>query len=597
MNTPSATPAAPESDLASTPPVGTVPEGSLLQEIQRLVAEKTSFKAADVVAVQDKVLQQDFTLNASFILYKNIKVTPVNGYFKSRSQDHRTPTDELAQSGIVSLIEKLEVDAEKRLDDKVKNNETLPLDLEEGIYLGTAARFWSLEKCHTCNKEGDIVCDMCAGNREYVCPQCKGEQRLPCRAPGCDQGRTACMTCLGSGEIVQEKDVPYEFSGGGKEGGPQKVKYQTVKEMIPCNNAECVKGTVPCLACRGNAVVPCPRCSGKGACPCEKCNKTGKLKCPQCAGSHETGQMYEGSIDLKIHHTTSLPGSPSEYAKKILELEKDPIRLAQISNSVIQQEYVGWRGLDNHRMLKIVYNGHLNVETIEVACNGKRYRAIAYGKERQWLTQGGIVENLVQSDFEDLRKAGKQIDANQLPMTDYKTPQSVLQRFLRVPDNVEALQKPDSEIYASAQGEEARKWVLKCAQEMKFNYAKVQIGMVALMIFGVMMGLWLVIGSTGFWEFLIIGVAGYCLSLVLIVKMDTDIDKLYLRSMPFVKNFNVLDAAGKPLLRPGGWEVFSHTGARLVPSRMVWRFYWALMACLFYWFWIRRLFNWLFGSM
>lgn len=596
MNKPSANSATSETDLTSTPVAGTVPDGSLLQEIQRMVAEKTSFKAADVVAVQEKNIQQDFTLNASFVLYKNIKVTPVNGYFKAKSQDHRAPTDDLAQSGIVSLIEKLEIDAQKRLDDKVKNNPTLPLDLEEGIYLGTATRFWSLQKCETCNEEGEIVCDMCMGNREYVCPQCHGNQRLPCRAPGCDQGRTICMTCLGNGEVVQEKDVPYEFSGGGKEGGPQTVKYQTVKEMIPCPNAECVKGTVPCLACRGNAVVPCSRCTGKGACPCEKCSKSGKLKCPECAGSHETGQMYECSIDLKIHHTTSLPGSSSEYAKKIFDLEQDPVRLASISTSVIQQEYVGWRGLDNHQMLKIVYTGHLDIESIEVACNSKKYKAIAYGKERQWLTQGSIIENLVQSDFEELRKVGKQIDTYQLPMTDYKTPQKVLQRFVSVPDNVNALQKVDSSIYPTEQGEESRSLVLKCAQEMKFNYARIQVGMVCLMIFLTMMGLWLVIGSTGFWEFLIIGVAGYCLSLVLIVKMDTDVDKLYARSMPSIKNFNVLDAAGKPLLRHGGWEVFSHTGARLIPSRIVWMFYWLLMACLFYWFWIRRLLGWLFGA-
>jgi hypothetical protein len=599
MNKPSASPPPSDANAAPAPPTtAALSQRSswLLQQIQQTVAEKTSFKASEVQLVQDKLVEQDFKLSATFILYKNIKVTPVNGYFKAQSKDIRAPDDELAQSGMVALIEKLQTDAEKRLDDKVKNHPGLPLDLEEGIYLGTATRFWSLHKCQTCNKEGEIVCDMCAGNREYVCPQCKGNQKLPCRAPGCDQGRTMCMTCLGSGEVVQEKDVPYEFSGGGKEGGPQTVKYQTVKEMIPCPNAECVKGTVPCLACRGNAVVPCPRCNGKGACPCEKCKKTGKLSCPQCAGSHETGQMYEGSIDLKIHHHTSLPAQSSEYGKKIFELEQDPIQIANLSSSVVQQEYVGWSGLDNHRMLKIVYGGRIDIESIEVACNSKKYKAVAYGKNRQWLTQGGIVESLQESDFEELRQVGKKIDAQQLSMIDYKTPQRVLQRFVVTADNRDALQKPSTEAYTSAHGNECRTLVLKCAQQMKFNYARLYLISVCAVVFFAMMGLWLVIGSTGFWEFLIIGVAGYCLSLVLIVKMDGDIDQLYARSMPSVKNFNVHDAAGKPLLRPGGWEVQSSQGTRMVPSRLLWVFYWGLMACLFYWFWIRPLLAWLFGG-
>lgn len=596
MNKPAANSASPELATAPTPSATVGQAGPLLQEIQRMVAEKTSFKATDVVAVQQNVFHQDFTLSASFVLYKNIKVTPINGYFKAQSKDHRAPTDELAQTGMVALIEKLETDAEKRLDDKVKNHPGLPLDLEEGTYLGTATRFWSLQKCQTCNKEGEVVCDMCAGNREYVCPECHGNQKLPCRAPGCDQGRTMCMTCLGNGEVVQEKDVPYEFSGGGKEGGPQRVKYQTVKEMIPCPNAECVKGTVPCLACRGNAFVTCKRCAGKGACPCEKCKKTGKLSCPQCAGSHETGLMYEACIDLKIHHQTKLPAQSSEHARKIFELEKDPIQIANLATSVVQQEYVGWRGLDNHRMLQIVYGGHIDIESIELACNGKKYKVIAYGKERKWLTQGGIVENLVESDFEELRKVGRQIDAHQLFLTDYKTPQRVVQRFVTIANNRDALQTVGSEAYESPHGQESRTLIVKCAQEMKFNYARLYLAWVCLAIFCTMMGLWLAIGSTGFWEFLIIGVAGYCLSLVLIVKMDGDVDQLYARSLPSIKKFNVLDAAGKPLLRGGGWEVWSGHGTRLVPSRWVWMFYWLLMACLFYWFWVRRFFSWLFGS-
>lgn len=172
MNKPSASP--PPSDANAAPaPIAALSQRSswLLQQIQQTVAEKTSFKASEVQLVQDKLVEQEFKLSATFILYKNIKVTPVNGYFKSQSKDIRSPTDELAQSGMVALIEKLQTDAEKRLDDKVKDHPGLPLDLEEGIYLGTATRFWSLHKCQTCNKDGEIVCDMCAGNREYVCPQ------------------------------------------------------------------------------------------------------------------------------------------------------------------------------------------------------------------------------------------------------------------------------------------------------------------------------------------------------------------------------------------------------------------------------------------
>jgi len=595
MNKPAVSPAHPE-PAPAPPPAATVGQGeSLLQEIQRMVAERTSFKAADVVAVHQNVLHQDFTLNASFVLYKNIKVTPINGYFSPQSKDQRATTNALAKNGIIGLIETLEIDAEKRLENKIKSHAGLPSDLEEGTYLGATTRFWSLEKCKACNKEGEVVCDVCKGNREYVCPECHGNQKLPCRAPGCDHGRTVCMTCLGNGEIVQEKDVPYEFTGS-REGGTQTVKYQTVKEMIPCPNAECMKGSVPCLACRGNAFVTCKHCAGKGDCPCEKCKKTGKLSCPQCDGSHETGLMYEGSIDLKTNHQTKLPAEASEHAKKIFELEKDPIAIVNLASSVVQQDYLGWGGLDNHRMLKIVYRGHIDIESIDLACNGKKYKVIAYGKERKWFTQGGIVESLVESDFEELRKVGKQIDARELFPTDYKTPQKVIQRFMSIANNRDALQKLGSDAYNSPRGQESRALIVKCAQEMKFNYARKQLAWIGTTIFFTMMALWLAIGSAGFWEFLTLGVAGYCLSLVLIVKMDGDIEKLYARSLPSVKKFNVLDAAGKPLLRGGGWEVSSSHGTRLVPSRWVWMLYWLLMAFLFYWFWVRRFLGWLFGS-
>lgn len=96
MNKPSASP--PPSDANAAPaPIAALSQRSswLLQQIQQTVAEKTSFKASEVQLVQDKLVEQEFKLSATFILYKNIKVTPVNGYFKSQSKDIRSPTDEL----------------------------------------------------------------------------------------------------------------------------------------------------------------------------------------------------------------------------------------------------------------------------------------------------------------------------------------------------------------------------------------------------------------------------------------------------------------------------------------------------------------------
>jgi hypothetical protein len=119
------------------------------------------------------------------------------------------------------------------------------------------------------------------GKDEKLCFECGGSGTVPCRAPGCVNGKMDCPgPCLKltrgtwihmnvAGHDPNELWQKFPVNGG--KGGFQAWNQHHVGEVVVIQNGQPVI-TGPCKICGGTTKVDCPVCKGQGKVHCEICS-------------------------------------------------------------------------------------------------------------------------------------------------------------------------------------------------------------------------------------------------------------------------------------------------------------------------------------
>lgn len=178
-------------------------------------------------------------------------------------------------------------------------------------YMDTVS-YVNVSKKFASNVEGKnmITCDDTEGEAEEGCDECGGKGVYTGYCPRCNNGKSYCINCTGSGNVRCQECRGTSF------------KIDTVKECDLCHGKKnrcskchgkgqvgdrcdnCKHGYVKCLVCNGSGQSNCTFCDGN--------YRLENIECPDCIGEYKS--------NLKLILSNKLYSSYHEQAK--LELSK-----------------------------------------------------------------------------------------------------------------------------------------------------------------------------------------------------------------------------------------------------------------------------------
>lgn len=211
--------------------------------------------------------------------------------------------------------------------------------------------------CNGCRGAGRVRCNSCNGQGEVACTRCSGTGQIP------------CFTCNGSGtqvEVRQER-VPYS------------TQVNTIRRTVSCPH--CWGGTINCVR-----TVQCGTCNGSGSLTCDQCSGQGRLRRITTTTTYTAPRV-----------SASYPTGTPDYVHPAL-CKAGLYNLNQVG----RMELADTRTLANGHTAEFVYHGAIVFCDLSLDISGHSSSWILYGVPPRIFDARGILEVLLQSDFDKL---------------------------------------------------------------------------------------------------------------------------------------------------------------------------------------------------
>lgn len=376
------------------------PAPSPLENLQRLLREKTRFESQDIETAEHDIAQ-DFEVRSTHRLFSHLVDHAISGRFTRRATDREARHPGIAaRADAGARVEAAVSRLERQLGEPATAHDTV----SAGVYLPAAVRHWNLESCSRCAGRGKNSCRTCHGQRQEICPTCSGGLSVQCDAYSCcGTGTTNCHACHGSGTVYGL--VPYQVTETVYVGGQSQTSFRTEyrHEASTCTAMGCSRGQVFCYRCSGTGRIQCPVCHATGRITCRDCGGVGHHVCTPCEGSGQSGSAAWIEVHVEPVHELIWPAAADPVAFEIGKA----IGLSKVvteAGGLVFGDFAHTRAGDDPCIVAR-YRGRLAILRIDAQCGGRSFRLVGFGHSRTWHTLDGIVESLLQRDLDVLGAA------------------------------------------------------------------------------------------------------------------------------------------------------------------------------------------------
>lgn len=357
---------------------------SALQELRRLVQEKTRFEPSDLKILSDSKSAYLLRIRVRHELYGQIRSSVA---YKSTVQFNDPDWERGGPQQVENRFSAQKDIARKKIFSHLLEQNAVFSPVHDGLVLSDHKKYWSLSPCVTCRKLGKVTCRICSGSTEKMCSLCAGQGYKNCIVCS-GTGRSPCIRCGGAGGQFTTVSV---FIDG-------QTTYQT--QRVTCGTCAGLC-TQNCIACGATGKFNCHTCYCSGKVDCTVCEATGAVMCRDCLGSGEVGTTCGGEIhlnrsfSLEWHHADDDVAQAIQNSLDIQSIEKLCEARMLIKDAVRTHE----DGFDAD------YTCELSVYSIRAECNRMHFKIVAYGQPIRWLSLDNIFDNLLQSDLNALNSA------------------------------------------------------------------------------------------------------------------------------------------------------------------------------------------------
>lgn len=391
--------AADAAEAAKAAPAQAAPISDTLVKIRTLVRDKTRFEPEDIQPVSEDDAEYPYEMEVGYALNARVEERNITGHFQPHSTDVRGE-DMLSNWSRASAEQPgMLRRAMDKLERQLRNPETAYNQVESGMYLGAAVRFYDLDTCSGCSGQGKNKCHICRGRGSESCHHCYGNLQVNCTNYSCSFGKVNCYNCHGSGQ-TQRTEYYTEYVTVYHNNGSETVSQPRTRTVYDSCNL-CFGGKVNCGTCNGTSKIRCPTCFGTGEIRCNTCSGRGELKCSPCDGSGEVGGLAWSEVHVAATHAVASPDGMAEDARQILQREGTHPLAAQASGLHLRElERIG-----QVEGIAVRYKMPVRLVRLAAQCGEACYKLVAYGRELRWLTLDNMVEDLLQRDLQALNRA------------------------------------------------------------------------------------------------------------------------------------------------------------------------------------------------
>lgn len=370
-----------------------------LAKIRALVRDKTRFEPGDIQAVSEDDAEYPYEMEVGYAFDARVEERNINGHFKPLSTDVRGATMLDNWGSAAEQRPGMLRQAMAQLEHQLRDPETVYQQVESGLYLGAAVRFYDLNTCSGCAGHGKNQCHNCAGRGSECCHHCHGNQQVNCPNYSCTFGKVNCNTCFGSGH-VSRNEYYTEYVTEYTSNGPVQVSRQNSR-IVHEHCSYCHGGKVTCSTCHGASRIRCPTCAGLGEIRCGTCAGRGELTCSPCDGSGEIGGLAWSDVHVAVAHSVASGDGMADDACRIATREGPHPLAAQSSGLRLQ----ALQRIGSDEGITVRYSMPVRLVRLAAQCGEACYQLVAYGRDLRWLTLDNMVEDLLQRDLQALNQA------------------------------------------------------------------------------------------------------------------------------------------------------------------------------------------------
>ncbi|WP_374581367.1 hypothetical protein [Pseudoduganella sp.] len=375
------------------------PVSETLAKIRSLVRDKTRFEPEDIQPVSEDDAEYPYEMEVGYAFEARVEERNINGHFKPRSSDVRGESMLDNWGHAASQRPGMLRQAMDKLEQQLRDPETAYNQVESGLYLGAAVRYYDLDTCTGCAGQGKNRCHVCHGRGSEGCHHCYGNLQINCTNFSCSFGKVNCSNCYGSGQ-TQRTEYYTEYVTVYHNNGSETVSQPRSRTVYDRCNV-CFGGKVDCGTCYGTAKIRCPTCFGTGEIRCNTCAGRGELKCTPCDGSGEVGGIAWSDVHVAATHAVASADGMPDDARQIVQKEGPHPLAAQASG--VRMRALQRIGQDEGMVVR--YKMPVRLVRLAAQCGEACYKLVAYGRELRWLTLDNMVEDLLQRDLQALNRA------------------------------------------------------------------------------------------------------------------------------------------------------------------------------------------------
>lgn len=222
-------------------------------------------------------------------------------------------------------------------------------------------RLFHTYTCNGCHGSGYVRCDGCGGAGKVRCGPCYGS------------GRVNCSTCGGSGQVSEVRQVR-DYNGYSRTEMQRRLCYS------------CSGGTISCY-----------RCSGSGKNRCSTCGGSGVLTCGTCAGHGYLTRITTTQTYTVPHFSGIYPEHTPNYVHAAL-CKAGFANLEQHGAIKLHEANV----IRDQAAVEFSYHCTMPFCELSIEVQGHKSEWVLYGNSPRIFDAGGVLEVLLQEDFDRL---------------------------------------------------------------------------------------------------------------------------------------------------------------------------------------------------
>jgi len=328
------------------------------------IEQSTRFGAIDLHCLNAEAQSYSFSIYIRHQLFVVSEESSCKGRSNPRAEDYITDSsDEYAR--IVAHLKNEEESCQATIDGLVSQLISSPYASISKTHL---------VRVHPSRVHYTYACTKCMGRGQNRCSNCSGNGNMKCYACH-SSGKMICTSCNGHGSRR------YEVSKVDYGGTALSTKYEDRM----------------CTDCSGVGYFSCYTCCGRGTVTCSSCGGTGSITCDACAGTGALTRIAE-------IHTYTEPTFSGYYPNGLPKFVGESVLRIGFEN-VAQHGaicYMGEQRSYSPSQATLIYRADMDFCLLDLEIKQFRSHWVIFGSQYTIHDAGGILEKLVQEDFDSL---------------------------------------------------------------------------------------------------------------------------------------------------------------------------------------------------